>query len=102
VEDLVAAMLFIADHGPDRLNILNIGPPDDGVTVRFIAEAVRDTVEAGAAIAYGDGDRGWVGDVPRFRYSVDQLAELGWRPSMDSAAAVRRAIREIADQEGRA
>jgi UDP-glucose 4-epimerase len=100
VGDLVAAMLFIADKGPERLNIFNIGPSDDGVTVRFIAEAVRDTVRPAAAIRYGEGDRGWVGDVPRFRYSVDRLATLGWSPSLDSAGAIRRAVAEIARQEG--
>lgn len=99
VGDLVSAMLHIADHGPERLNILNIGPADDGVTVRFIAETVRDVVQPSASIAYGDGDRGWVGDVPRFRYSVERLAQLGWRPSRDSAQAVLEAVREIAAQE---
>ena len=79
VSDLVAAMLHIADrHEP--FAVYNIGPADEGVTVRFIAEAVRDALRPDAAIAYGEGNRGWVGDVPRFRYSIQRLMDSGLEP----------------------
>jgi UDP-glucose 4-epimerase len=96
VDDLVSAMLFIAEAGSAKINLYNIGPRDAGVTVRFIAESVRDVVAPSAEIIYGHGNRGWVGDVPRFRYAIDRLAELGWEPSLSSEAAVRRAVRDIA------
>ncbi|WP_244536847.1 NAD-dependent epimerase/dehydratase family protein [Methylobacterium brachiatum] len=99
VEELVDAMLFIAGHARGRYNVFNIGPPDEGVTVRAIAEAVRDRVSPDAEIRYGTGGRGWVGDVPRFRYATERLAELGWRPQRDSIGAVRRAIDQIVAQE---
>lgn len=95
VYDLVAAMHFVAEQAPEKVAIYNLGPVDNGVTVKFIAEHVRDTVAPGAAIVYGTGNRGWVGDVPRFRYSVARLAGLGWQPSMHSRDAVRRAVAEI-------
>lgn len=97
VQDLVAAMHFVAERAPEKVAIYNIGPVDDGVTVRFIAEHVRDTVAPAAAIVYGNGDRGWVGDVPRFRYSVARLTALGWQPAMSSQDAVRTAVRNIVD-----
>jgi UDP-glucose 4-epimerase len=50
----------------------------------------------GTPIAYTGGDRGWVGDVPRFSYSVERLAKLGWRPTLSSDDAVRRAADELA------
>jgi UDP-glucose 4-epimerase len=96
VDDLIAAMLFIAEVGPAKINLYNIGPRDAGVTVRFIAECVREVVSPGAEIIYGRGNRGWVGDVPRFRYATDRLAKLGWEPSLSSEAAVRRAVRDVA------
>jgi UDP-glucose 4-epimerase len=99
-DDLVAAMLFIADNAPGRYNVFNIGPDDEGASVRAIAEAVRDRVSPGAAIRYGKGSKGWVGDVPGFRYATHRLAALGWTPSMGSVAAIRRAVEEIARQEG--
>jgi UDP-glucose 4-epimerase len=96
IDDLISAMLFIAEAGPAKINLYNIGPRDAGVTVRFIAECVRDIIAPGAEIVYGHGNRGWVGDVPRFRYAINRLAELGWEPTLSSEAAVRRAVRDIA------
>lgn len=99
VEDLVEAMLFVAEKAPNRYNVYNIGPRDEGIHVREIAEFVRDRVSPSAAIRYGQGNRGWVGDVPRFRYVTDRLAALGWSPSLDSHGAVLRAVDQIVAQE---
>ncbi|WP_176597194.1 MULTISPECIES: SDR family NAD(P)-dependent oxidoreductase [Sphingobium] len=101
VLDLVAAMLHIRD-----LNIpyavFNIGPTDDGITVRSIAERVRDQTGGKAELHFGQGNRGWVGDVPRFRYSVERLMASGWAPTMSSEAAMHRSVDEIIAQEASA
>ena len=99
VEDLVEAILFIADKAPARYNVYNVGPSDEGIHVREIAEIVRDRVSPAARIRYGTGSRGWIGDVPRFRYSTERLARLGWSPRLDSRAAVLRAVDQIVAQE---
>ena len=98
VEDLVDAMLHIT-RLEGRFNVLNIGPKDDGITVREIAEGVRDRVSPAAELAFGQGNRGWVGDVPKFRYSTQRLSDSGWSPRLTSHQAVARAIGEIATQE---
>ena len=101
VSDLLEAMFFIVANGGDaRRQIYNIGPEDDGFDVASIAAGVIAASGTGARIRYTGGDRGWVGDVPRFSYSVDKLARLGWRPSMSSADAIARAIGEVAIQRG--
>ena len=98
VDDLVRAMRHIADM-PGRYQLFNIGPADEGVTVRSIAESVRDHAAPRATITFGEEGRGWVGDVPRFRYSVDKIMSTGWTPTMTSLEAVRRAVAEIVAQE---
>jgi UDP-glucose 4-epimerase len=98
VDDLIHAMLFIRERAQDRIDCFNIGADDDGVTVRFIAEETVAVVSPGARLAFGQGNRGWVGDVPRFELSVDKLHALGWQPRAGSVEAVRRAIREVAAQ----
>jgi UDP-glucose 4-epimerase len=98
VDDLVEAMLHIS-RLDGRYLVFNVGPDDAGVTVRAIAETVRDRVAPDAVLQFGEGNRGWVGDVPRFRYSVARLSGSGWMPTLDSADAVRRAVDEIALQE---
>ena len=101
VSDLVDAMMHIrgASHLP-KVFPVNIGPVDEGVTVRFIAQSVVERVSPKAETYFGVGNKGWVGDVPKFQYSVERLREAGWVPSRNSADAVNHAIDQIATQEG--
>jgi len=99
IEELISAMVFIHKEAKKRINIFNIGPSDEGVMVRFIAEQVVKEFSPNASISYGKSNRGWVGDVPEFIYSIDKLQLLGWRPNMNSIEAVCRAVREIIKQE---
>jgi UDP-glucose 4-epimerase len=92
--ELIDAMLFIRTNAQERVNLFNIGPNDEGATVASIAQAVLDGAKSTARIRYAGGDRGWVGDVPRFRYSIEKLAQLGWSTPSGSLAAVRKAIAE--------
>ena len=99
VSELVEAMLFINKNTNNGMNYFNIGAMDDGVFVKQIAEETTKMISPDAIINYQKTDRGWVGDVPRFYYSVDKLKDLGWTPKMSSLEAIKRAIREIAYQE---
>jgi UDP-glucose 4-epimerase len=98
---LLDAMLYITSHGLDRINLYNIGPEDEGVTVGQIASAVLvASGHADTVIRYTGGDRGWAGDVPRFQYAVDKLAALGWRPNQSSYEAICQAARELVAEIG--
>jgi UDP-glucose 4-epimerase len=99
VDDLIDALLFIRSNALDRLNYFNVAGDDDGVTVKFIAEAVVSRVAPGATITFGRGNKGWVGDVPKFKYSTRKLSSLGWRPRLSSVQAIEKAVKEIAGQE---
>jgi UDP-glucose 4-epimerase len=99
VEELVDAMLWIHDYATEKRALYNIGADDDGVTVKFIAEETVRATQPTARIEYGQGNRGWVGDVPRFIYSIEKLKQLGWFPKLNSAQAVQKAIAQIVKQE---
>lgn len=101
VSDLVDAMLFLRGRArAPKVDVINIGPTDRGVTVSWIAEQVVKRVASNASINFGESNRGWVGDVPKFHYSIAKIQALGWEPALCSEAAVLRAIDEIARQEG--
>jgi UDP-glucose 4-epimerase len=100
VSELVEAMQFILSAASAKRNVYNIGPEEAGTSVAFMAEQTIARVAPRTPIAYTGGDRGWVGDVPRFRYSTSKLARLGWSPRLSSAEAVVRAIDEIASEQG--
>ncbi|MGH9613742.1 MAG: NAD-dependent epimerase/dehydratase family protein, partial [Bryobacteraceae bacterium] len=98
VSELLDAMLFIQQQATEKRNCFNIGPEDDGTTVRFIAETVIGVAAPGKPIHYTGGNKGWVGDVPHFQYSIEKLNSLGWRPRFNSVQAITRAVSEIADE----
>jgi len=100
VSELVDAMLFINQNTKDGVNYFNIGGMDDGVSVKNIAEETVKAISPRARIVYQESDRGWIGDVPRFSYSVEKLKKLGWSPKMSSLEAIKKAIGEIIIQEG--
>jgi len=99
VSDLLSAMLVIRNrnNGP-KVEIVNIGAADSGVTVSWIAEQVVARVSPSANIFYGADSKGWVGDVPKFSYSTEKLQGYGWFPKLSSTQAIRVAVDEIADQ----
>lgn len=101
VSDLVSAMLFIKETTTEnKIQLFNIGPIDNGVSVKWIAEKVVERINPKANIIYGVGTKGWVGDVPKFVYSTERLQAIGWNPSINSIDSILRAINEIALQEG--
>lgn len=100
VTELIEAMVFIARNDPGPLGLYNIGPQDAGATVQFIAESVLAAVSPKATLSYTGGDRGWPGDVPKFRYDISKLRSLGWTPKFGSREAVQRAVAEIKAELG--
>jgi UDP-glucose 4-epimerase len=94
VSELVDAMMFVHRRARGRLCCYNIAPSAGATTVRSIAEAVARAAAPKAKIRYTGGARGWVGDVPKFQYSVKKLKTLGWSSRLGSDDAVELAIHE--------
>ncbi|WP_049984059.1 NAD-dependent epimerase/dehydratase family protein [Halorubrum sp. BV1] len=97
VTDCVDAMEFVVEHATDDLNIYNLGTRTT-TSVTDIADIVSDELGVDPEYSYTGGDRGWTGDVPKMRLSIEKLAALGWEPSVESDAAVRRSARELIDE----
>jgi len=95
VEDCVDAMTHVVEHADDDLNVYNLGTRTT-TSVNAIADVVADVLDADPDYEYTGGDRGWTGDVPRMRLSIEKLSALGWEPSLSSDQAVRRAARSLA------
>src|SRR5262249_1071277 len=93
VADLVDAILVACEKSTGPLAVYHAAGIGE-TSVREIAEIVL----AGwpdAKIRYTGGDRGWPGDVPKFRYDISRLQALGWRPQRHSTDAVRHAVERI-------
>lgn len=93
VKDLVAGIQYVIKHSNESYNVYMLGS-DTRTKVKEIAAMVIEEMGLNASIRYTGGDRGWVGDVPEFRYDLAKVNNLGWRASYDSNGAVRKAIQK--------
>lgn len=93
VKDLVEAILYVIDHASEKYNVYMIGS-DSRTKVKEIAAMVIEEMELNAKIRYTGGDRGWVGDVPEFRYDLTKINKLGWTAPHNSNESVRIAIQK--------
>jgi UDP-glucose 4-epimerase len=94
VEDCVDAICHVVEHAARPVNIYNLGTRTT-TSVTRIADIVADVMGLDPDYAYTGGDRGWTGDVPRMRLSIQKLSALGWEPSIESDDAVRQAAEQL-------
>ena len=99
VKDLVEAIILVWTTTDEKINYYNLGV-ETRTTVKEMAEMVIEEMGLEAEIKYTGGNRGWVGDVPDFSYSLDKIHKLGWNPRVSSNEAVRKSIRYILDKDG--
>ncbi len=93
VKDLVEGILYVIDHASDKYNVYMLGS-DTRTKVKEIAAMVIEEMGLNARIRYTGGDRGWVGDVPEFRYDLTKVNSLGWVAPHNSNDSVRLAIQK--------
>jgi UDP-glucose 4-epimerase len=98
VDDCVEGMLFGFARAQEPFQCFNLA--SRGVSnVRFIAEEVvrqmKSVTGVDAQLKFGEGDRGWVGDVPYTYLDGEKFERLGWSAKLESDEAVRKAITEI-------
>jgi UDP-glucose 4-epimerase len=94
VTECVDAIQHVIDTARADLNTYNLGTRTT-TSVTDIADIVTDELALEPTYSYTGGDRGWTGDVPKMRLSIEKLSALGWEPTLSSHEAVRRATREL-------
>jgi len=97
VSECVDAIQYVVDNADEDLNVFNLGTRTT-TSVTDIADIVADEMGVDPDYAYTGGDRGWTGDVPKMRLSIERLVDLGWEPAIESDEAVRRSARELIDE----
>lgn len=115
VKDLVEAIIMLTgefktptplrepDMGADKTSkatsgteeIYNLSVEGGGTTVTRIAEIVVEEMGlSNVEFKYTGGDRGWKGDVPRFKYDISKVLSTGWKPHYTSDEAVRQTVKD--------
>jgi UDP-glucose 4-epimerase len=98
VRECVEAMCHVAERATDAsgpMHTYNLGTRTT-TSVDRIADIVSEELGLNPEYEYTGGDRGWTGDVPKMRLSVEKLRSLGWEPTIESDAAVRTAASALA------
>jgi UDP-glucose 4-epimerase len=91
VEDVVAAMMLLAEQESRGFEIFNAGT-GDYITVSEIADLVVERMGLERQYSYAGGDRGWKGDVPIVRLDSSKLVARGWRCGYGSREAIIASI----------
>jgi UDP-glucose 4-epimerase len=97
VKDLVEGIFFIWENSHDRINIYNLGV-ESRTKVKEIAQMVIEELRLKARIKYTGGARGWIGDVPEFKYDLSKIHKLGWKAKYTSNEAVCLAIKKVIEK----
>jgi UDP-glucose 4-epimerase len=97
VDDCVDAICHVVEHASKPVNTYNLGTRTT-TSVNRIADIVADVMDLDPTFEYTGGERGWTGDVPRMRLSIEKVSALGWEPSTPSDRAVRRAAEQLYEE----
>jgi len=97
VSECVEAIQYVIEHTDNDLNTYNLGTRTT-TSVTAIADIICDEMDLDPTYTYTGGDRGWTGDVPKMRLSIEKLASLGWEPSLSSHEAVRQGAQDLVDE----
>ncbi len=96
VTDLVNAILKLTEQFEPGVDVFNISVMSEGTSVTHIAEIIVDVLGlSDVEFKYTGGDRGWKGDVPRFKYDISKVLATGWKPEYTSDEAVRKAAQSL-------
>ena len=95
VLDLVDAIVRLTEHFEPGEIVYNLSVKSEGTTVSKIAEIVVQELGLNEVqFKYTGGDRGWKGDVPRFKYDISKILSTGWVPTFTSDEAVRQTVKD--------
>ena len=96
VDDLIYSMNYVFKNSKNKISLFNLGPRDDGVTVKFISEQTVKYFKRNKKITYQKKKQGWVGDVPLFRYSTKKFQQFAPKIKTYSITAIKKALKELA------
>jgi len=97
--DLLDAVFFAVSKASEKINCFNVAN-ETSLNVRGIAEMVIQKMGLDKVkVLYEKELRGWKGDIPICRLSIEKLKQLGWKPKYTSEQAIAKTIEDILQSE---
>ena len=98
ISDLIDAIIMMAKRTKNGFDIYNVGV-ETATSVKMIADIVTSVMHLDSvAYLYTGSDRGWKGDVPKFKYNLAKIRQTGWIPRYTSDEAVRQTVAAVLAQ----
>ncbi len=98
IDDCVSALLLCLEKSLGGFEVFNIGS-ENRISVLDIANIIFQELGLHdvkvVTTENVPGGRGWVGDVKNMLLDTTKLKSQGWRPTFDSAQAVRQTVRRL-------
>ncbi len=99
IDDLIDAIILVIEKSNDRVNLFNLAS-DSFVDVKTIAKITIDEMGLkNVELRFGQGVRGWKGDVPKVRIDIKKIKALGWQAKLNSKEAVRKSIKDLLNKK---
>ncbi len=93
VSEIINCMVFFKNKKFIKsLNFFNIGYNDDGVKVKYIVNKIIDKYKSTKNILYERKKLGWIGDIPKYKYSTKKINSLGFKFKLNSIKAINTTI----------
>lgn len=89
VDDAVDGIIFVVNHAKEQYNLYQVGN-EDTITVKRIAEIAAEVYQID--FSFNQASIAWQGDVERYKYDINKLKALGWRPKLNSEQTIRKSI----------
>lgn len=99
VKELVEGIFYVWKKARTKYNYFNLGSRSTIKVSKIVEILVEELGLTGTTqIKYTGGDRGWVGDVPRFKYSLAKVNRLGWKALSNSEQSVQIAVKKLKEE----
>ena len=95
VYDVLNAIRLIETKYLKGFSYFNVAT-NDYITVKEIAEVVLDVMGLkNTKLNFGEGDRGWKGDVPIVRLNSEKIRNIGWTNKYNSKQAIFESVSQM-------
>lgn len=95
LEDTIEGMFCALHNSNSQCDVFNLSCDSTTTVTRVAHIVVEEMGLKNVEFLYTGSDRGWPGDIPVIRLSVDKMKSLGWQATYSSDEAVRIATRRL-------
>ena len=95
VSDVLKAIRMVETKYLNGYSYFNVAT-NDYISVKEIADVVVKVMGIeNVELNFGEGDRGWKGDVPIVRLNSDKIRNLGWKNEYNSEQAIEESVKHM-------